>query len=109
MADTWVTDLTHFLTDEGEIGPKSGPARKLVEYFTEIVVDATTEPWEEPGKKSVRCRRRPGRRRCAGVIETDIDPDTDAIMWWCPVCRDKGSINHWQGSRWDRAKDVQSR
>lgn len=24
MADTWVTNLTHFLTEEGEIGPKSG-------------------------------------------------------------------------------------
>jgi predicted RNA-binding Zn-ribbon protein involved in translation (DUF1610 family) len=92
MADTWVTDLTHFLTGKGEIGPKSGPARKLAEYFTEIVVDATTEPWEETGKKPVRCRRRPGRRRCAGVIGADIDPDTDAVMWWCPLCGDKGSI-----------------
>jgi hypothetical protein len=107
MGNTWVTDLTHILTDEGEIGPKSGPARRLAKYFTKIVVDATTEPWENPGKKPVRCRRRPGRKPCAGLIGTDMDPDTDAIMWWCPACGDNGTITNWQGSRWDRT-DVQS-
>jgi len=108
MGDTWVANLTDFLTEEGEIGPKSGPARKLAEYFTKIVVDATTEPWEEPTNTSVRCRRRPRRKPCAGVIGTDIDPDSDAIVWWCPVCGDKGTISNWQGSRWDRTTDVQS-
>ena len=38
MGNTWVTDLTHFLTEDGTIGPKSGPARKLAEYLTKIVV-----------------------------------------------------------------------
>ena len=107
MGDTWVTDLTHFLTKEGEIAPKSGPARKLAEYLTKIVVDATTYPWEEPKCPPVKCRRRPGRKSCAGVIGTDIDPDTDAIMWWCPVCGDNGTITSWQESLWDRTTDMQ--
>src|SRR3972149_7802598 len=106
MGDTWVTNLTHLLTEEDVIGPKSGPARNLVEYLTKIVVDATTHPWEEPRNTPVRCRRRPGRKPCAGVIETDMDPDTDAIMWWCPVCKDNGTITNWQGSRWDRTTDA---
>jgi hypothetical protein len=101
MGNIWVTDLTHFLTDAGELGPKSGPARKLAEYLTKIVVDATTESWE-PRKVPVSCRRRPRRKPCVGVIGTDIDPDTEAIMWWCPVCKDKGTITNWQGSRWNR-------
>ncbi len=108
MGNTWVTDLTHFLTEDGAIGPKSGPARKLAEYLTKIVVDATTEPWEEPRSTSVRCRRRPRRKPCAGVIGTDMDPDTDAIMWWCPVCGDNGTISRWQGSRWDRTTDLEA-
>ena len=102
MGDAWVTDLTHVLTKEGAIAPKSGPARNLAEYLTKIVVDATTELWEESRNIPVRCRRRPRRKPCVGVIETDIDPDTAAIMWWCPVCRDNGTITNWQGSRWDR-------
>jgi predicted RNA-binding Zn-ribbon protein involved in translation (DUF1610 family) len=40
------------------------------------------------------------------VIETDIDPDTDAVMWWCPVCGDNGTITGWQGSLWDHKADV---
>jgi hypothetical protein len=102
MANTWITNLRDFLTAEGEIGPQFGPARKLAEYFAKIVVHATTEPWDEPKKSALRCRRRPARKRCAGVIETDSDPDTDAIVWWCPVCGDNGTISDWQGSRWDR-------
>jgi hypothetical protein len=107
MGNIWVTDLTHFLTKDGDIGPKSGAARKLAEYLTRIVVDAMTEPWEEPRSTRVRCRRRPRRRPCAGVIGTDINPDTNAIMWWCPVCGDKGTITNWQGSSWDRTTDAQ--
>jgi len=102
MAATWIANLTHFLTEEGAIGPKSGSARNLAEYFTKIVVDATTKLWEEPRKTPVRSRRRPGRKPCVGLIGTDTDPDTDAIVWWCPACGDNGTVTDWQGSRWDR-------
>lgn len=41
MADTWVTDISHFLDEEGEI--ISGPprARKLAEYLTAIILMAS--------------------------------------------------------------------
>ena len=108
MGDTWITDLTHFLTDDGEIGLKSGPARKLAEHLTKIVLEATTESWRGPDQTAVRCRRRPRRKRCAGEIETDIEPDTDAIIWWCSDCDDNGTISNWQGSRWDRTAVARS-
>ena len=38
MTGTWVTDLTHFLDEDGDIAPISGPAWRLAEFFTSIVV-----------------------------------------------------------------------
>jgi hypothetical protein len=42
MTGTWVTDLTHFLDEEGDIGPISGPARRLAEFFAAIVDDLSS-------------------------------------------------------------------
>ena len=65
MRTGWVVDLQHFLAPSGAIADMPAPARRLAEYFASIVVDATSNLDEPP---SVRCRRRPGRRRCTGII-----------------------------------------
>jgi len=105
MRGTFVIDLTHFLTDEGAIAPVSGPARRFAEFLASLVVDASTLPSNDSTTTQVSCRRRPGRKRCAGKIETDLDPDTDAIIWFCPACGDNGIIRNWQGTLWDRSFD----
>lgn len=99
MADTWITDLQHFLDEDGCIGPPSGPARRLAEYLASIV-DAATRYDEYV---AVRCRRRPGRKPCRTELEIWTDLDTDDIHWRCPACDDNGLISNWQDSRWDRA------
>jgi hypothetical protein len=74
-------------------------ARLLAEYFAGIVVDATTNLDEDP---SVRCRRRPARRRCLGTIMSyPAADDLDRIHWHCPVCDDNGLISGWQNTLWD--------
>lgn len=103
-----ITDLTHFLAADGSIGPKDGPARRLADYLTKIVVAATISIEIQSGTAVVHCRKRPNRRPCAGEIETDIDPETQQIIWWCPVCGEEGSINHWKGSLWDCTNIAQS-
>jgi hypothetical protein len=40
------------------------------------------------------------------VIETDIDPETNTIEWWCPECGENGYIRNWAGTLWDRAQDA---
>ena len=105
MARTLVTDLTHFLTKEGAIAPMPGPARRLAEFLGKIVIDATTPPSEQFLGKRVKCTRRPGRKPCPGEIETDVDSETNTIVWWCPACGENGYIRNWQGTLWDRAKD----
>jgi hypothetical protein len=71
MADTWVTDISHFLDEEGEI--ISGPprARKLTEYLTAIILMASFPEPDYPPEYLVRCRRRPNRKPCREEIVGD--------------------------------------
>ncbi len=101
MGDTWVTDVTHFLNDEGGIAPLKVPARRLAEHFVAIVSMISRPEIIPPSEYQVRCRRRPGRKPCTGVIEADLDPETEDIDWWCPVCGDNGYISNWKGTMWD--------
>jgi hypothetical protein len=103
-----IADLTHFLAPDGSIGPKEGPARSLADYLTQIVVAATASIQTQPGTTVVHCRKRPNRRLCVGEIETDIDLETEQIIWWCPVCGEEGLISHWKGSLWDCTNNAQS-
>lgn len=79
-------------------------ARILAEYFASIVVDATSNLDDPP---AVRCRRRPGHRRCTGMIMCNPDNDDfDRIYWHCPVCEDNGFISGWQDTLWDGFADT---
>jgi hypothetical protein len=48
MADTWITDISHFLDEEGEIVPGPPRVRKLAEYLTSIIVMASDIVWMCP-------------------------------------------------------------
>jgi hypothetical protein len=99
MGNTWIVDLRHYLDPSGAFADMPPRARLLAEYFASIVVDATTNLDGEP---SVRCRRRPGRRRCSGtVMSYPAADDLDRIHWHCPVCNDNGLISGWQNTLWD--------
>jgi hypothetical protein len=65
MGNTWIVDLRHYLTPTGAMAPMPSRARLLAEYFASIVVEATTNLDDPP---TLRCRRRPGHRRCSGII-----------------------------------------
>jgi len=106
MPDTLVTDLNPFLNANGSIAPPSGPARKLAEHTTAIVVELTAELYEVEGVKQVACRRRPRRMPCKGKIESWIEPETGEICWQCPNCWDNGYIRNWEGTLWDLTDDT---
>ena len=101
MSDTWTTDLRHFLTPDGSIAPKSGPARRLAQHFAAIVREITADIGGETFFPKVRCRRKPNRKPCRGLIESDLNPETGAIVWRCPVCGDNGYIRNWEATLWD--------
>ena len=82
MADTWIVDLRHYLTPAGALLTAPKLARKLAEYFAEIVAQGSN--YDEP--ITLRCRRRPQRRACTGVLEIRPDTDLDGMVWHCPIC-----------------------
>jgi hypothetical protein len=100
MADTWMINLRHYMDDDGRICEMTGPTRALLDYMGSIVVLATTEADLTSGA-AVRCRRKPKRKPCAGVIEYLIDPEDNAIVWSCSECGDNGTISSWEGTIWD--------
>ena len=65
MGNTCIVDLRHYLDASGAFADMPPRARLLAGYFASIVVDATTKLDDEP---SVRCRRRPARRRRTGTV-----------------------------------------
>jgi hypothetical protein len=105
VGNTWVIDLRHYLAPTGALADMPSRARLLAEYFASIVVDATTNIDDPP---AVRCRRRPGHRRCNGVVMSYPTSDEhDSIYWYCPVCNDNGVIRGWQNTLWDGFADEQ--
>lgn len=98
MRGTMVTNLTHFLDELGGIAPPRGPARRLAEFFTQIVATVTSDLDEPLG--SIPCRRRPGRKPCPGKVDAFFTAD-DEILWECLHCHDHGVITHWQDTFWD--------
>jgi hypothetical protein len=99
MANTWVTDLTHFIDESGGLHRAlTGPGLRLAKHMTSIVAAATSEGSEGV---QVQCRRRSDRRRCAGSLEYRLWAD-ERITWSCPECGDNGVISNWQSTAWDR-------
>jgi hypothetical protein len=103
MADSWITDITDFLDDNGEIITEPPQARKLAEYFIAIVVMASYPDTEYPPEYRVSCRRRPNRKPCLEEIAGWIEPGSDDIYWICPKCQNKGRISSWRGTIWEKS------
>ena len=99
MGNAWITDVRHFLNDDGSRANLRNPGRTLAEYFGRIVKGVTTRQ-KDALATGVRCRKRPKRRKCPGEIIAFID-EQGAISWSCPVCEDNGVISGWKGTIWD--------
>ena len=100
MADTWITDITHFLDADGEIISEPVQAKVLGEYFAAIILMASFPEPEYPPEYKVSCRRRPNRKPCLEEIAGWIEPESEDIVWICPKCQDRGRISNWKGTIW---------
>jgi len=104
MGDTWISDIRHFLDADGRIPDDlPGPALRLAYYFGSIVEAVTLHEKRQIVNTGIRCRRRPGRKRCPGEVLALIDEkNNSAINWQCPMCNNNGIISGWQGTFWDK-------
>ncbi len=105
MPDTWITNLSHFLAEDGSLA--AGPPGRLGAHFAGIVEAATSGRFGPPAVLEAPCRRRPGRRPCPGPIVASAAGETvggagEGILWECQACGDRGLISGWEGTAWDR-------
>ncbi len=105
MADTWITDMRHYLNEVGELPDGIPvPALKLA-LFQGAIIAWVTETGCRIGqgcRTNVNCRRSPNRRPCLGEIAALYEAKSEALTWECPLCGDNGRISGWEGTPWDR-------
>lgn len=105
MGDTWITDMRHFVDEHGEL-PDDMPSRalRLAQFQGSIVawMTATGGLDGQMSRTNVNCRRNPNRLPCLGEILAVFEVESEAIVWECPLCEDKGRISGWEGTSWDR-------
>ena len=104
MANTWVTDLRHFLTASGALAEMPGPAFNLACFQGSIAAWVTSPAGGVSYRTNVPCRRRPKGKRCPGEIEAELVDGAQTVDWCCPICGDNGVIRGWQDTLWDRRR-----
>jgi hypothetical protein len=100
MGTYWSVHLPDLLADNGTIAAYSPSGLRLAKYWTAIVGQASN--YDE--QTTLRCRRRPQRRPCGGLLTLFFDVDTFDVLWFCPVCDDNGRISGWEGTFWDNSE-----
>jgi hypothetical protein len=97
---TYVTDITHYLDETGEMARLPAPARKLASFLTLLIEAATSASSANYHDSSIRCRR----KACGGTILTMLPPSQDEISWHCTECGHNGVIRNWQNTKWNQLK-----
>lgn len=95
---TLITDFRHLpevATDEFVTG------RSLPAFLAGVVAIGSLEGPKARVRSPMRCRCRPARRACPGVILIARYPRHSEIEWRCSECAFNGIITHWEGSTWD--------
>lgn len=95
-----VTDITHFLNDEGEVPNLPKPAMKLFHFLTRIIEAVSINVDEPLVDVDVRCCDRDTKITCNGHIEAWCN-DERVIEWVCCKCSESGTISKWQKTKWD--------
>ncbi len=97
---TLITDFRHLPEiDSDEIVA----GRSLPAFLACIVMIASIEGPEARVRSPIRCRCRPKRRACPGVILIARYAGYSEVEWRCSECEFNGMITHWQGSTADHS------
>ena len=98
MSGTYVTDVSHYLDDDGEIVANVPiPARKLASFLVLIIDCITAADVPATITSTLRCRK----RGCHGSVIIALPNPMDEIHWQCNKCQHNGIISQWQGTKWD--------
>ena len=96
---TYITDITHFLNDNGEMPADLPHEAASLASFLALIIDSTTETGSsEFDEIGLRCRQ----VGCTGSILSRLE--SDEIIWHCPICGHNGIISNWQATKWNHRK-----
>ena len=101
---TYVTDLSHFL-DENGLPPVGAPRRllKMLAFLGSIVKAGSSHPVGTQFSSAIPCRR----RFCSRLSLTIANGRDGTIRWECPDCGENGYISRWQGTDYDLSAVVE--
>lgn len=97
-----VTDIQHFLDENGEVPDLPTEARNLLRFLSGVVVAASTEYGKPVTLAAVKCIGTERGDLCGGEIEVWVYADDNRIGWECLDCGNEGVISNWEGTRWDK-------
>jgi hypothetical protein len=97
-SNTYVTDITHYLDESGELARSTPPARQLASFLTLLIEAATGAPLGEAHDSGIRCRA----SGCRGTVRTSLAGDQDEISWHCQDCGQNGVIRNWHNTKWNQ-------
>lgn len=75
--------------------------RRLAAHFGDLVRFASQVEAGRARMTPVRCRRRPRRRGCDGLLVVEWEESTKQVTWHCPKCPTAGVITGWTATQAD--------
>jgi hypothetical protein len=103
VSTKYVTDITHYLDETGELAQLPGPARRLASFLTLLIEAATGAPSAGEHDSGIRCMA----KACRGTIRTSLPPGQDEIYWRCQACGHNGVIRSWNNTKWNQLKRIE--
>ena len=88
----YISNVTHSHNESEEV-PKPIPkeAREISAFFSLVIDETMRTLLSTLTPTGIRCFR----KRCTGIISSEVDLDNNEIHWECSKCRNGGTINGW--------------
>ena len=88
----YISNMSHSHNESGDI-PKKVPkqAREISAFFS-LVIDETINTMPSTlTSTGIRCFK----KRCIGIIASEVHLENNEINWKCSKCRNEGTITGW--------------
>ncbi len=94
MAPSFMTDLTHFLDENGQLPAQMTPeAREMAHKLIEIITALVTNP--EKARDGVATGVSCLSDHCNALVTGSLKSINDPVTWFCPECKSRGEIRNW--------------
>jgi len=97
-----ITNIKHFLDEDGKLPELPVEARKLVDFLSSIIESASGNYDLPVSFAQAECMRTTDNTSCPGDIEVWVYAEDNNIGWQCLECGDEGVISEWSGTIWDK-------